>query len=249
MTAITSKPRLITEDSTSTNMMNDYMRNIILSKVGNSDSRTPIIVQDNARSFASLHSHRNETMKITIGKNERKTASQISNLDADSSRWEPNKFPAHVANSNLCIQQRWSNGTTEPTKGSFSFDDRADKKRKFQKSLTASLARDLNITGKSRGSDVFSFLSDDGSDQAFSSDPTMYTSNPHHSLVRPERIPSSECFWNKPERRSLPLMNSSQPSSTPRALRGNYRWEPSSKQAPGKLTSLSNKTIVATPHA
>lgn len=248
MTAITSNPRLITEDSTSSNMMNDYMRNIILSKVGNSGSRTPIIVQDNARSFASLHSHRSEKMEIPIDKNTRKATSQLSILDpADSSRWESNELPANVADSNPYIQQRWSNGTMEPTKGSFSVEDRLGQKRKFQKNLTASLARDLNITGKTPGTNVLSFLSDDEPRHAFSSDPTMRSSNPHHSLVRPKRIPSSECFWNKPERHSLPVM-SSQPSSA-RAPKGNYRWEPSSKQAHRKFPSLSNKTILTTPQA
>ena len=248
MTATTSKPRLIDEDSTSCNM-NDYMRNIILAKVGTSDSRVPTIVQDNARSFASSRLHPKQTIKAPLNQEARSTTSQDSKIDTgDSSRWESNALPAHVADSKRYIQQRWSNGTRGTVKDSSPFDDRADKKRRMQKNLTASLARDLNISRDSHGSNVFPFEADDEPKEVFSSAPTMHNSNHHISLVRPERIPSSECFWNTEERRSFPLMNS-QTSSRSRVQTRNYRWGATSEQASKKVPSSSNKSIYTTPQA
>ncbi len=191
-----------------------------------------MLVQDNARSFASSCLERDgKRQKRTIRKL-RKRGSSGSGSDIDLFRWESSnclypkeRFPLHTAGSTRRYpQERWSNGMVDEVKDTMQLDDRSGIKRTIATNLKVSLARDLNIPTKTLGNHTLAFQSDEEPRNGSPSFKLMH-SNPQHYLVRPERIPSSECFWNSKEQHSLRLVK-----KQPTVLEANSQWERMPKQ-------------------
>ena len=207
--------------------MEDYMRNTILSRIGGFGcSETPMLVQDNARSFASCLERNGKRQKRTIRKLQ-KSGSSGSGSDIDLFRWESSnclypkeRFPLHADGSTRRYpQERWSNGMFDAVKDTLQLDDRSGIKRPIATNLKVSLARDLNIPTKTLGNHTLAFQSDEEPKKGSPSFKSRH-SNPQHRLIRPERIPSSECFWNSKEHRSLRLLK-----KQPTVPEANSQWE------------------------
>lgn len=192
-----------------------------------------MLVQDNARSFASSCLERNgKRQKRTIRKVQ-KSGSSGSESDIDLFRWQSSnslypkeRFPLHAARSTRRYpQERWSNGMVDAVNDTLQLDDRFGSKRAIATNLKVSLARDLNIPRKTLGNHTLPFQSDEEPRKGSPSFKSMH-SNPQHYLIRPERIPSSECFWNsKEQHHSLRLVK-----NQPTVLEANSQWERMPKQ-------------------
>lgn len=220
--------------------MKHYMRTTILPKAGNFGSGTPRIVQDNARSFFSPYPKRNRKKKTYKSQKARKTNSPRSVCNMDLFRGESSNglfthatLPMHPDHSNHRSQQkRWSNGMVDRVKEVMNGEDRCSNKQSLQINLTDSLARDLNISNNTDPR------------QESSSINSMH-SNPRYDLIRPERIPSSECFWHSEEHRSIRLLKS-QPTT---GLKRNCQWDRIPKPVTGECPSLTIKKEYTTPQA
>lgn len=227
MISVSNEPQLhlVAEDSMWFHM-DDYVRKTILPKINDFESNLPRIVQDNAHTSRKQISNGMKT-KQAKGKNfpksfrERNFSRWESSIDTPADQDLPcvDSDPAYNP-----FKERWSNGITDTSKDSKQVDTRFGTNGVIGNDLATSLASDL----KSR-----IYLG--AGNRVHRSLPLNSALNPQHSLIRPERIPSNECFLNAQAHHPLrSVTRIKRKSKLPSNGGGNYRWERSSKSVQQK---------------
>jgi len=239
--------------------MDEYVRKTILSK-SDFGSGAPSIIQDNARACTpppqttiekKKKNSRRRKSKSIFPKATMNGSSKNKNTATDQYQWESSssafstdEFPLHTANSNRRSQGRWSNGILDfkieqevnhrfCINGSSYNYSSSSAARTVVQNITAALAKDISFSSHTSLADSQS-MSRDHSTQRSSS--LNSATCPHHSLIRPERIPSNECLNSRQGHAHRSL------HQQPKIGGQNFRWGRSDSTSTSK--SLSSPTNI-----
>jgi len=195
-----SPPLHVIHEDTPCYHLDDFMKKTILSKAHRIGSRSPMIVQDNARinsittqsmSGKKKKSHRQSEKKIISPKLTRD--SRHNRLESSMQILTKNGPPINPADTdNPSPYERWSSGIVHGNKDAKLVDHRFSTSKSVAQSLTAALARDLKLSPNMSHAEISPFPRDARSGQRKSL--SLNSIDPRHDLIRPERIPSIECL-------------------------------------------------------